>query len=122
MKAKKKAPEPPKPWNITQADLDSITELEFWRGTQRLLPPIDEIPTEFWDGNIYTRIAEAVYVGEPPPPGQVDFNSGFINDGQSLHKAVLAHIRCMDANYQHRIAGVGLIISKVVHVTAILNG
>lgn len=117
----KKKPEEKKPWDITQEEIASITNEEFICGTSRLLPPVDEIPKAFWDGNIYTRIAEAIYTGDRPPPGQVDFNPGFVNDGASLARITMAHIGDMNGDYDHRIAGVGYMISKIVHVTAILN-
>lgn len=110
-----------KPWDITQTDIESITDREFIHGTDRLLPPADEIPKAFWFGNIYTRIVEAMYDGDSPPPGQVDFNPGFVNDGRSLARVVMAHVRHMNSDYDHRIAGIGFMISKIVHVMAILK-
>jgi hypothetical protein len=117
----KKKPEMRKPWDLVQVDVTSITDKEFVTGTARLLPPVDEIPKAFWDGNIYTRIVEAMYTGDPIPPGQIDFNPGFVNDGASLSRMVMAHIRDMHGDYDHRMAGIGLMISKVIHVTAILK-
>lgn len=110
-----------KPWDITQEQLASITDEECIRGTSRLLPPVDEIPKPFWDGNVYTRIVEAMYVGAKPDHAQIDFNPGFVHDGTSLARATLSHVRDMNADYDHRIAGIGYMISKVIHVTVIIN-
>lgn len=117
----KKKTEPKKPWDITQSQVESITHKEFIYGTTRLLPPEDEIPKEFWTSNIYTRVVEAMYVGEKPEHAQVDFLPGFINDGISLARVTMAHIRSVEPSYEHKIAGVAYLISKVVHITAILN-
>lgn len=118
---KTKKTEPPKPWDMTQADMLSVTTDEFIRGTDRLLPPVAEIPKPFWDGNIYTRIVEAMDVGEVPPPGEVHFHPGFNSDGKSLTRMILAHLRHFDGDIDHRTAGIGYMISKVVHVTSILT-
>lgn len=117
-----KKPPPTKPWDITQADLDSITTPEYIHGTQRLLPPLDEIPKEFFNHhNIYVLIAEALYVGDEPPFGEVSFNPGFIEDGKHMVRAILAHIRCFKPEYEHKIAGIAYMISKIVRVTQIVN-
>lgn len=109
------------PWFITQYDISGITNEEFIFGTSRLLPPIDEIPKTFWAGNVYTRIIEAMYVGEKPEHAQIDFLPGFVNDGTSLSRVTMAHLRDMTGDYDHRIAGIGYMISKIIHVTTILN-
>ena len=114
-------PEEKKPWTLTQADLLSITMKEYAMGTSRLLPPVDEIPKAFWDGNVYTRIVEAMYVGEKPPAGQIDFQPGFVNDGSSMVRTMMAHVRDMNQDYDYRIAGIGYMISKIVHITIIIN-
>ena len=117
----KKQVEPKKLWNITQKDIGSITNQEFIYGTSRLLPPVDEIPKSFWDGNVYTRIVEAMYIGDKPKHAQVDFLPGFVNDGTSLARVTMAHLRDMNSDYDHRIAGIGYMISQIVHVTVIIN-
>lgn len=117
----KKKPEDKKPWALTQAQIASITNEEFVKGTSRLLPPVGEIPKAFWDGNVYTRIAEAMFIGQKPEHAQVDFQPGFVNDGTSLARVTMAHLRDMTADYDHRIAGIGYMISKIVHITTIIN-
>lgn len=115
----KKKPAEQASWTLTQEDVASITQEETLKGTHRLLPPVEEIPKAFWDGNVYTRIVEAMYVGEKPEHAQIDFNPGFVNDG-NLSRMTTAHLRDMSQDYDHRIAGIGLMISKVIHVTTIL--
>jgi hypothetical protein len=118
----KKKPKEKKPWSITQEDIASITNEEFIRGTDRLLPPLDEIPKAFLKGNVYTRIVEAMYVGDKPEHAQIDFLPGFVNDGTSLARVTMAHMRyMMGTDYHHKIAGIGYMISKIIHVTIIIN-
>ena len=117
-----KKPAPPKPWELTQAQIDTITDSEFRYGTMRMLPPVNDIPKEFFSStNIYVRIVDALYVGEEPPFGQVDFNPGFRKDGRAMMRVIMAHLRCVQPDYDHKIAGIALMISKVVHITAILT-
>lgn len=118
-KAKKPSKQPI--WSVTMTDILSITDEELRRGTLRLLPPADDIPEAFWAGNAYTRIPEALYVGDRPEHAQIDFLPGFDNDGFSLQRVTLAHLRCIDADYDYRIAGIGYLLSKVIHITSILN-
>lgn len=115
----KKKPEPPKPWSLTQADLESITKQEALLGTVRLLPPVGEIPKEFWGTNIYVRIVESMYSGDNPPAGAVHFHPGFT--GLNMQPCIMAHLKSFEPDYDHKIAGVAYMIYKIVHVTAILN-
>jgi hypothetical protein len=108
-------------WSITQADIDSITKPEAVWGTTRLLPPEEEIPKEFWGTNIYTRIADAMFVGHPAPAGEIQFHPGFREDGPATFQCVMAHMKSFDPKHEHKIAGVAYMISKIMHVTAILT-
>ncbi len=124
--AKKKAapvvvPEAKKEWTITQADIDSITQLDFAFSTDRFLPPEDKIPQEFWSGNAYVRLTEAMMYGEPMPPGEVTFNEGFRPDGPALQRCIMAHLRSFNPKHEHKIAGVAYMISKITHITPILT-
>lgn len=118
--SRKKPEEKPKAWSITQADIDSITDVDSAFGTTRLLPPEHEIPAEFWKTNIYTRIADAMFVGEPPPAGEITFHSGFREDGPAMMKCLMAHMNSFSPSHEHKIAGIAYMISKIMHVTAIL--
>lgn len=111
---------PKKPWDITQADVDSITPKEFIYGTDRLLPPVDQIPHEFFKGNVYTRLVEAMYVGDVPPMGEVTFNHGF-KETRNLGRLSTAHLRSVQPDYDHKIAGIAYMISKIVRITSILT-
>lgn len=116
-----KKPIEKKPWDITQADIDSITKPEAVWGTTRFLPPEEEIPAEFWKPNIYTRIADTMFVGDPPPQGEITFNPGFRADSTATYQFIMAHMKSFEPKHEHKIAGVGYMISKIMHITAILT-
>lgn len=122
---KKKLPEPvveeAKPWSITQLDMESITDEEALRGTTRFLPKEEEIPIEHWGWfkgvrrNIYFRIAEAMYVGEPPPMGHVTFHPGFT--GKDMQRFLKAHMHSVYPEYQHKMAGMAYMIATMATIT-----
>lgn len=121
-------PEEPKPWGITQADMESITDKEFIYGTNRCLPPFSEIPKEYFvngefkpSANMYTRIADAMYCGEPVPKGEVNFLPGFEMAGQAMARFLMAHLKSIEADYDHKMAGVAYMMTKIVKITAILT-
>lgn len=121
MKKKPETKEVPPVWAITQKNIDTVTKVEQVYGTTRLLPPWDDIPKEFWDGNIYTRIGEAMFYGEKIPNGEVSFNEGFKQDPHGLTRCIMAHLVSFDPKHEHKIAGVGYMISKIVTVIPILT-
>lgn len=118
----KSKPVEKKPWSLTQADINSTTQLEFVWGTTRLLPPVEIIPKPFWDGNTYSRIADSMFVGAPPPAGEVIFNPGFSpQDAPAMMRCLMAHMKSFEPDHHHKIAGVAFMMAQIVHVTAILT-
>lgn len=105
---------------LTQADINQTTDVEFNSSTLRKLPSVEQIPEEFFKGNIYTQVVESIYVGEPSPPGNIKFNEGFDSTeqaGKAMQKFITAHIRSVDPSYEHKIAGIGFMISKILTIT-----
>lgn len=106
---------------LTQADIESITDEEYVRGTARFLPKEEDIPLEYWgwfkgvERNIYFRIAEEMYTGDPVPAGEVSINPGFT--GKGLQRFLVAHMKNIHAEYQHRMAGMAYLMSRVVTIT-----
>jgi hypothetical protein len=109
--------------NLTQADIESITDEEYTYGTTRFLPPVQAIPDPFWgwfkgyERDVYFRIAEAMYVGEPAPIGEVSFNPGF--NGKGMQRFLKAHLHSVQPEYQHKMAGLAFLISMIVTITEI---
>lgn len=100
----------------------SVNKLEVVWGTTRLLPPKDEIPEEFYKGNVYTQLADAMWCGEPKPNGEVTINPGFEEvPFTNIQACIMAHLKSFDPQHEHKIAGVGFMISKMTTITRILT-
>lgn len=99
----------------TRVDAEPITDLELAFGTTRLLPPQEAIPEAFWRGNAYTQLAEALFYGFPLAPLLIEFRPGF--DSQQLRRIVLSHLRSFAPKHEHKIAGVGYLISQMAALT-----
>ncbi len=106
-------------YKLKREALSSITEEEVTGGTTRFLPKKQQIPDEFWDGNIYTRTASSLYFNERPVAGEFIFHPGFQDaDARAdMLRCVRAHLRSLEAEHEHKIAGVGYMISKICTIT-----
>lgn len=98
-------------YSINPEDLASITDLELAFGTTRFLPPADEIPEEFWRGNDYTKLAEAIFFGRPLPDFEVLMKEGV--EPSLLNKVVRSHLQSFEPKHEHKIAGVGYLIQNL---------
>jgi hypothetical protein len=98
-------------YHITPEQVASVTDLEVAFGTARLLPSKADIPKEFWDGNIYTKLASAIFYNRALPAGSVMFHDGYAKD--DVVKAVRAHLSSFEPDHDHKIAGVGYMMSCV---------
>lgn len=114
-----------KEYTLTQEDINKTSDNEFNFGTMRCLPLMDAIPQEFFENpistkNIYIRIADSIFCGEPAPSGDIVFNPGFESSGKAvkaMQKFINAHMRSFEPLYTHKIAGIGFMLSKIVTVT-----
>ena len=112
-----------KPWGLTQADLESITDIEVAFSTIRLLPDWDIIPEEFRkayydkEANVYIQMADAIFCGSDMPKGDVKFNDGFSDDPSAFQRMITSHLRSFEPEYAHKIAGLAYMISIVVTIT-----
>jgi hypothetical protein len=110
----------PMTYSISRADLDTITDSELARSTTKLLPQWTDIPAEFRDGNVYTRMAEARLLDYPMPDVSISFLPGFQDDGacKAIDRCLVAHLKAFAPRHEHRIAGVGYMLSKICRITA----
>lgn len=99
-------------YTLNASDLASITDVEVAFGTTRLLPKLEDIPEEFSRGNPYTQVAEAIFYGHPLPYCEIEMKEGV--DLRLLKRAVRAHFWSFEPKHEHKIAGVGYMISRVV--------
>lgn len=103
---------------LTRESLNSITDAEMAFGTMKLLPPFEMIPDEFHNGNIYTEILDCMFAGVKLPDGEIVFRKGFddADAPKALHRCVHAHLISFEPKHEHKIAGLGYIISLVCQI------
>jgi len=109
------------PYSLSRSELFSIKEVETAFSTQRLLPSPDDIPEEFYRGNLYTKLAEALFHDDSLPQLNIIFRDGF-NDASTpaaLNRCVRAHLLSHGPSHEHKIAGVGLMIAQVCELRPI---
>lgn len=105
-------------FNLNRESLNSITDVEIAFGTTKLLPSYDEVPDEFKHGNDYTKLLDRLFADQPPPDGEIVFREGF-DDAYApalLNRVVRAHLRSFEPKHEHKIAGLGYLLSKVCEV------
>lgn len=102
-------------YTLTPEQISSITMPELAFSTERLLPAWEDIPEEFKRGNIYTELASAIFYGTPIPPSTIELNEGV--EGEALSKCVRAHLQSFGPKHEHKIAGVGYMISCACTLT-----
>lgn len=103
-------------YSVTNKDLASISDVEVAFGSTRLLPSREDIPAEFWNGNKYTQLADALFSQRELPKGTIEFRRGF--KPEALNRAVKAHLASYAVRHDYKIAGVGLMIS---HAATLLD-
>lgn len=105
-------------YTISRADLASINDVELAFSTDRLLPEWKDIPESFKQPNIYSQIAESLCLGSKMPQGEMTFHEGFTDEdaAKDLNRCVRAHVQSFGSKHEHKIAGVGFMISQVCKV------
>lgn len=98
------------PYTVTADELASISDAEMAFSTERLLPVWEDIPVDFRQGNLYTKLAEAIFYGWELPACEIEMKEGF--EPQSLNRAVRAHLQSFGPKHEHKIAGVGYMIAQ----------
>lgn len=96
-------------YSITPEQAASIDDIELAFSTQKLLPDIKDIPKSFLDGNEYTRLAEAIFYGNQLPQLDMVIAEGFT--AEQVNRIVRAHLQSWGPKHEHKIAGVGYMIS-----------
>lgn len=104
-------------YTLTHEMISSITKGEKAFSTQRLLPAWDQIPEDFKRGNIYTKVIEASFYGLKPPSVDIEPKKGFNIDAVRL--CVNSHIGSFGPKHEHKMAGIGYMLSIMATVTPI---
>lgn len=97
-------------YTVTPEQMASISDAEMAFSTTRLLPAWDDIPEEFRRGNLYTKLADAIFTGVKLPECDIEMNAGFTPE--ALNRAVRAHLQSWGPKLEHKIAGVGYMIAQ----------
>jgi hypothetical protein len=98
-------------YTVTPEQMASISDAEIAFSTVRLLPAWDDIPDEFRrHGNLYTKLAEAIFYGLALPACEIEMNAGYTHE--ALNRAVRAHLQSWGPKHEHKIAGVGYMIAQ----------
>ena len=101
-------------YSLSRADLDSVSDVEAAFSTERFLPAWEDVPEDFRRGNLYTKIAEAIFYATSLPKAQMAFMPGFSDPGAAaaLNRCVRAHLQSWGPKHEHKIAGVGFMIAQ----------
>lgn len=102
-------------YEITAKQVNSITDVEVAFSTMRFLPPREVIPDSFWEGNTYTGLADAIFFGWALPALSIDIKDGI--GPEALRRCVEAHLQSWGPQHEHKIAGVGYMISCMATLT-----
>ncbi len=98
-------------YQITAEHARSVDDVESAFGTKRFLPAWEEIPEEFKTGNLYTRVVEALFNGTPVPECEIELHNDL--EPTALRRCISAHLQCWAPKHEHKIAGVGFMLSKL---------
>lgn len=96
-------------YSLTPEMINSITMPEIAFSTARLLPAWDDIPKDFKQGNIYTALAEALLYEWEMPACTIELHAGV--EAEKLNVCIRAHLASCGPKHEHKIAGVGYMIS-----------
>jgi len=102
--------------SLTPESAASITDVEMAFSTERLLPSMEDIPDEFKRGNAYTELASAIFYGNPLPDLELEIQPGYTPE--MLNRVVRSHLQSWAPKHEHKIAGVGYLISQMAALFA----
>lgn len=97
---------------------NGIEDVEIAFGTSKLLPPYEAVPDEFKRGNDYTKLLDSMFYDQPLPDGEIVFREGF-DDADApalLNRVVRAHLRSFEPKHEHKIAGLGYLLSQACEI------
>jgi hypothetical protein len=104
-------------YTLTQAQLASINYDDRIFGTDRFMPPWNEIPTEFQTPNAYTNLVEALLDKKRLPDADLFLRPAFRYPGafRDLNLCARGHLLA-EVPREHKVAGVAYLISHVCEI------
>lgn len=102
-------------YQLTPEMVESITDADLAFSTVKYLPPEVEIPEDFFEGNIYTQLASSIFYGTKRPKGDLEMHEGF--EIEPMVKCIRAHLGSFAPQHEHKISGVGYMISLMCTIT-----
>lgn len=99
-------------FSLSKKDIMSITDVELAFSTTKFLPKIEQIPDEFFRGNDYTNIVEALFYGCDLPDGTMEFK--FDVEPEAVNRIIVSHLKSFTPKHEHKIAGTGYLLSLIV--------
>jgi hypothetical protein len=101
-------------YKLTPQKIKSIQDSNLGLGTIKYLPKWNEIPADFKQGNKYTQFCEALFFGKRPEKGDIKCGKEFeeLWREKKVIPFLLAHLRSYEPKHEHKIAGVGYMLSQ----------
>jgi hypothetical protein len=119
------------PYNLTKENVKWLTPKEIQEGTIKYLPRPEQIPTEFWLRNEYTRMVEDIIDAHTSRKNSVrrmiaihrltnrSIGISNFNTAPEIVNFIIAHLieaKGPEIVYGHRVAGVALMLSKLITI------
>lgn len=102
-------------YQLIPEQINSITAAELAFATERLLPAWEDIPEEFKMGNLYTQLVEALFYQQEIPACTISLKEGV--EPEMLNRCIRAHLKSFGPKHEHKIAGVGYMLSCVSKIS-----
>ena len=96
-------------YQLTPELAATVTDVEMAFSTKKLLPEWADIPGDFKTGNRYTALVSALFYGQPLPDYSIEMKPGF--EPEVMRRATVAHLKSFAPKHEHKIAGVGYLVS-----------
>ncbi len=104
---------------LSREDIKNIFDVDIAFGTTKCMPEIEEIPKEYFQGNLYTTLVDAIFFGRPIPSYSFEVTPHFDDATilEDMPRFVRAHLVSRSCGHEHKIAGVAFLISQVMQIT-----
>lgn len=105
-------------YTITPANLELIDDVDLAFGTTKLLPMLEQIPSDFKerDGDLlYFKVVNSLFYGLSLPQGNVEFKEGF--EPEKVVRAVRAHLASWEPKHEHKMTCVAYMLKCMAELS-----